>query len=61
MHMRFWHRPLRAMLSAFTASGFAVGHIAEPDPLPEMAGLYPDSYRHLSRNAQFVFSSPTAR
>jgi len=60
MRMRFWHRPLRAMLSAFTASGFAVGHIAEPDPLPEMASGDPETYRHLSRNAQFLFFSLTA-
>jgi SAM-dependent methyltransferase len=53
MHMKFWHRPLRAMLSAFSASGFAVDDITEPDPRPEMASNAPDTYRHLTRNAQF--------
>lgn len=61
MSMRFWHRPLRAMLAAFTASGFRVEDISEPDPQPEMAKHAPDSYRHLSRNAQFLFFSLTAR
>jgi SAM-dependent methyltransferase len=61
MHMKFWHRPLRAMLSAFSASGFAVDHITEPDPRPEMASNAPDSYRHLTRNAQFWFFALAAR
>lgn len=57
MRMRFWHRPLRAMLTAFTSSGFAVDEIAEPDPRPEMADTAPDAYRKLSRNAHFLFFS----
>ena len=60
MRMRFWHRPLRAMLAAFTSSGFAVGDIVEPDPRPEMAEVAPDVYRQLSRDAQFLFFSLTA-
>lgn len=60
MRMRFWHRPLRAMLTAFTAAGFAVDELAEPDPRPEMADTEPDAYRKLSRNAQFLFFSLTA-
>jgi SAM-dependent methyltransferase len=61
MRMRFWHRPLRAMLAAFTSSGFAVDEIVEPDPLPETADLAPDAYRLLTRSAQFLFFSLTAR
>jgi hypothetical protein len=61
MHMKFWHRPLRAMLSAFSASGFAVDGITEPDPRPEMASNNPETYRHLTRNAQFLFFALTAR
>jgi SAM-dependent methyltransferase len=60
MSMRFWHRPLRAMLAAFTTSGFRVDDIVEPDPRPEMADTAPDAYRHLSRQAQFLFFSLTA-
>lgn len=61
MTMRFWHRPLRAMFAAFAAAGFAVDTVAEPDPQPELAGEAPDSYRHLTRNAQFLFFALTAR
>jgi SAM-dependent methyltransferase len=60
MSMRFWHRPLRAMLTAFAASGFRVEDISEPDPLPEMANKAPGSYRRLTRNAQLLFFSLTA-
>ena len=34
MTMRFWHRPLRAMMAALHASGFSIQEIAEPDPRP---------------------------
>jgi ubiquinone/menaquinone biosynthesis C-methylase UbiE len=60
MRMRFWHRPLRAMLAAFTSSGFAVDEIVEPDPRPEMADTAPDAYQRLSRNARYLFFSLTA-
>ena len=60
MSMRFWHRPLRAMLAAFSASGFAVEDIAEPDPQPDMATVAPDWYQHLARKAQFIFFSLAA-
>ena len=61
MSMRFWHRPLRAMLAAFAAAGFHVDDIVEPDPRPEMADTAPRAYWRLSRNAQFLFFSLTAR
>ncbi|MGW4126528.1 class I SAM-dependent methyltransferase, partial [Nocardia sp. NPDC004711] len=61
MSMRFWHRPLRAMLAAFAASGFRVDDISEPAPQPEMADQTPDAYRHLTRHPQFVVFSLTAR
>jgi SAM-dependent methyltransferase len=55
MNMQFWHRPLRAMLAAFTASGFSVEEIDEPDPQPEMANDAPDIYQLLSRQACLLF------
>lgn len=61
MRMRFWHRPLRAMLAAFAASGFRVDDIQEPEPRPELADNAPDSYRRLTRDAQLLFFSLTAR
>jgi hypothetical protein len=60
MRMRFWHRPLRAMLAAFDASGFAVDTIAEPEPQLEMAQSAPDACRKLTRNAQFLFFGLTS-
>ena len=32
--MTFWHRPLHAMTAAFTAAGFRIAVISEPDPAP---------------------------
>jgi len=59
MTMRFWHRPLRAMLADLRGCGFSVEEVAEPGPAPEMSVTHPDAYRHLSRNAQFLFFSLT--
>ncbi|MFC4857249.1 class I SAM-dependent methyltransferase [Actinophytocola glycyrrhizae] len=60
MRMRFWHRPLRAMLASFARSGFAVDEIRAPEPRPEMADEAPDDYRHLVHKAQFILFSLTA-
>jgi hypothetical protein len=32
--MSFWHRPLHAMTDAFTAAGFRISVINEPQPVP---------------------------
>ncbi|KZM69803.1 methyltransferase [Nocardia terpenica] len=61
MPMRFWHRPLRAMLAAFHSTGFIVDDIAEPDPQPAMASIDPITYRRLSRTPQFIFFALTSR
>nr|WP_269781521.1 class I SAM-dependent methyltransferase [Nocardia bovistercoris] len=55
MAMRFWHRPLRAMLAAFETSGFTVSAIREPEPRERMADSAPDVYRYLTHNPQFIF------
>ncbi|MCM6772328.1 class I SAM-dependent methyltransferase [Nocardia sp. CDC159] len=60
MRMRFWHRPLRAMVTAFKASGFTIDDIVEPDPDPELAHSDPQCYRHLTRSPQFIFFALTA-
>jgi len=40
--MSFWNRPLHAMTDAFTAAGFRISVISEPDPVPEARELFPD-------------------
>ncbi|QIS24729.1 methyltransferase domain-containing protein [Nocardia terpenica] len=59
MPMRFWHRPLRAMLAAFHSTGFTVDDITEPDPQPGMASIDPITYRKLSRTHRSSSSSPS--
>ncbi|HJP77788.1 MAG TPA: class I SAM-dependent methyltransferase [Pseudonocardiaceae bacterium] len=54
MRMRFWHRPLRAMLAAFSVSGFAVEEISEPEPSPELAELDRDDYEFLRTEPLFI-------
>ena len=55
MVMRFWHRPLRAMLEAFQATGFTLETITEPSPDPGVADRFPDAYGQLSTRPQFIF------
>lgn len=33
--LTFWHRPLHAMFSAFTAAGYRVAAVSEPEPVPD--------------------------
>jgi SAM-dependent methyltransferase len=40
--MSFWHRPLHAMTDAFTAAGFRIAVISEPEPAPGARELFPD-------------------
>jgi hypothetical protein len=36
------HRPLHAMTDAFTAAGFRIAVISEPQPAPAARELFPD-------------------
>jgi len=53
--MSFWHRPLHAMTDAFTAAGFRISVISEPQPVPAARELDPDGFRMLSANPSFLF------
>ncbi|MFE1857926.1 class I SAM-dependent methyltransferase [Streptomyces anandii] len=53
--MRFWRRPLHAMTDAFTAAGFRVTTISEPQPDPAARELFPDEFRDLSTKVCFLF------
>ena len=42
--MSFWHRPLHATTGAFTAAGFRISVISEPQPAPAARELFPVTY-----------------
>jgi SAM-dependent methyltransferase len=53
--MSFWNRPLRAMTDAFTAAGFRISVISEPQPVPAARDLFPDAFRKLVTSPSFLF------
>jgi SAM-dependent methyltransferase len=53
--MSFWNRPLHAMTGAFTAAGFRISVISEPDPVPEARELFPDILAEKPRFLCFLF------
>ncbi|MEU9862539.1 class I SAM-dependent methyltransferase [Streptomyces sp. NPDC047971] len=53
--MRFWRKPLHAMTDAFTAAGFRLTVIGEPQPDPAARELFPDGFRDLSSTTTFLF------
>nr|WP_066945095.1 class I SAM-dependent methyltransferase [Microtetraspora fusca] len=53
--MSFWNRPLRAMTDAFTAAGFRLAVISEPQPVPAARELFPDEFRALATSPSFLF------
>ncbi|MER5310314.1 class I SAM-dependent methyltransferase [Streptomyces sp. NPDC002773] len=54
--MKFWRRPLHAMTDAFTAAGFRLTAISEPQPDPAARELFPpDEFRALSTKTCFLF------
>jgi len=40
--MLFWHRPLHAMVAAFTEAGFRIAVISEPPPAPGARERFPE-------------------
>jgi SAM-dependent methyltransferase len=53
--MSFWRRPLHAMTDAFTAAGFRVAVISEPEPAPAARELFPDELAAKPRFLCFLF------
>ncbi|WP_408640973.1 hypothetical protein [Streptacidiphilus rugosus] len=43
------------MTDAFTAAGFHISVISEPQPAPAARDLFPDEFRALSDNPSFLF------
>src|SRR5271169_2224910 len=53
--MSFWNRPLHAMTDAFTAAGFRISVISEPEPVPAARELFPDDLATKPRFLCFLF------
>jgi len=54
--MSFWHRPLHAMIDAFTAAGFRITTISEPAIAPDTPrDLLPDKFADKRRFLCFLF------
>ena len=55
VELTFWRRPLHAMTDAFTAAGFRLSRISEPQPDPAARELFPEDFDALSRQIGFLF------
>jgi SAM-dependent methyltransferase len=55
--MSLWHRPLHAMIEAFTVAGFRMTVISEPEPEPDPAAreLFPEAIAAKPRFLCFLF------
>ncbi|MEV4732626.1 methyltransferase domain-containing protein [Saccharopolyspora sp. NPDC049426] len=53
--MTFWRRPLHAMIDAFTAAGFRLTTIREPQPDPAARDLFPAEFHRLATTPTFQF------
>ncbi|WP_405856407.1 methyltransferase domain-containing protein [Streptomyces sp. NBC_00090] len=53
--MKFWRKPLHAMIDAFTTAGFRLSVISEPQPDPAARELFPDDFRDFSTKPCFLF------
>ncbi|GCB49088.1 methyltransferase [Streptomyces sp. NL15-2K] len=51
--MSIWHRPLHAMIEAFTAAGFRITVISEPEPDPAARELFPEV---IAAKPRFLYS-----
>jgi SAM-dependent methyltransferase len=52
--MTFWRRPLHAMTDAFTAAGFRLGLISEPQVDPAARELFPDDFQNFAGKLAFL-------
>jgi SAM-dependent methyltransferase len=54
--MTFWRRPLHAMTDAFTAAGFCLSLISEPQPDPAARQVFPhDEFEAMATQPNFLF------
>lgn len=54
VRVRFYRRPLSAMITALTSAGFVIKQIVEPRPTEECKQLYPQDYEKLSTKPWFL-------
>jgi len=52
--VRYYRRPLCAIVDALTAAGFAIDRLVEPLPTDEFRRLKPDAYERLQRQPDFL-------
>ncbi|HEX8691634.1 MAG TPA: class I SAM-dependent methyltransferase [Longimicrobium sp.] len=52
--VRFYRRPLTAMVDALAGAGFVVERLVEPRPTEEFRRAYPEGYEKLLRNPWFL-------
>ena len=55
VQLSFWNRPLHAMTDAFTAAGFRISVISEPQPVPAARERYPDDFPILNTFPSYLF------
>ena len=55
VELSFWNRPLHAMTDAFTAAGFRISIISEPQPVPAARERYPDDFPILNTFPSYLF------
>jgi len=53
--MKFWRKPLHAMVDAFAATGLHIKSIDEPQPDPAAREIYPDGFERLATRPTFMF------
>jgi hypothetical protein len=53
--MRFWHRPISAMVTALLNAGFTISGLEEPMPDPVVRDRDPRAWRLLTTEPRFVF------
>jgi SAM-dependent methyltransferase len=53
--LSLWDRPLHAMTGAFTAAGFRMTVISEPEPAPAARERFPDQLADMPRFLAFLF------
>lgn len=52
--MRYYRRPLSAIIEALTKAGLAVEKLVEPLPTEEFRKLKPDAYQRLLNQPEFL-------